>query len=72
MSATMNNTPKGIILSKPWEHGITIGIYGYIPIASLEYDENTDKIVLLLNDDAITNSDITILHTDKKWNIKTP
>ena len=50
--------------------GICAGVYqGYgAPNAlSLEYNKETDALVLLINDDVMADNHISVVHTDRTW-----
>ena len=67
--AVMNKTPLGTICGCRWKHGVFVGIYGGLNVVSFDYDE-TDGLVLLVNDDAVDELGVKVRHTDMDWNEK--
>ena len=65
---TLSKQPLGTIGAFWHDRGIAFGIYGEGNCASLEYDEEKNKNVLLIRDDYLGN--IEIVHVDNKWNPK--
>lgn len=67
---TLNKTPLGTIAAKRWDNGITMGFYGLDSVLSLEYNHETNKIELLLNDTYLNIHDVDVFHVNEDWSKK--
>lgn len=63
----MNRTPRGTICGHRWASGVSLGMHKDDAVASLEYDEDLDAIVLLVNDENVERQGIEVIHTDHDW-----
>ena len=72
----MKKTKAGTIIANTWddrgyyedeaaEVGIIVGLYGDIPIVSVECQGN--ELVLLVNDEAAERSGFKVRHTNLMW-----
>ena len=63
--STMNKTPLGTIAASRWTNGINLGMYG-MPILSLEFNPKTNKMDLVINDDAVNAHQIAVKHVSEQ------
>lgn len=64
--ATMNKTPLGTISAYRWSNGISAGLYGKGNFVSVEYNEETNKIELIINDDKLKEQNIIVKHVSNE------
>lgn len=69
--AALKKTPAGTIGAYHHNKGIAIGIHGARNTVSLEYNEQTGKIELLIMEEALKTQNIDIKIVDTNWNPKT-
>lgn len=74
--AVMKKTGQGTVFANTFEDrddggthvGIFAGVYGRGGIVTVE--SFNGELVVMLNDDAIDELGINVIHTDMQWNIK--
>ena len=65
--AVMTKTPQGTISAFRYTNGIAGGIYGKDNCVSLEYNNETGNLEILLMDDRIKEQGFIVKHVDKNW-----
>lgn len=64
--ATMTKTPLGTISAHRWDNGISAGLYGKENFISIEYNELTKNIELIINDDKLKEQNIVVKYVSNE------
>lgn len=64
---TLCKTPKGTIGAFRWNNGIALGTYGKGNFISLEYNRESDEMVVLICRDKMESQGFKMKFVDREW-----